>query len=237
MIEVRSLEKRFGKHTALRRIDAAIGAGRIAAIAGPNASGKTTLLKIILGLVRPTRGQVLLDGRPMLGDWRVRERIGYMPQHARLPVNLSATEVIRFLVRLRRTHEHRSEELIDAFRLRPEMDKPIRTLSGGTRQKINALISLMFDPEILILDEPTAGLDPLSGRLLKTRIREESARGKTVLLTSHIISDLEELADHIILLIDGQIRFDGGPAEICADTGEPDIEGAFARLMAREVRG
>ncbi len=235
MIEILGLEKRFGGLRVLTGLDLHVETGRITVVVGANASGKTTVIKVILGLVRPDRGTVFLNGHSLLVQWQLREKIGYMQQYARLPINLSATEIFRFLADLRGEPPSRLEELVDLFRLRTEVDKPIRALSGGTRQKVNAVISLMFAPEILILDEPTAGLDPISSRLLKDRIRVERDRGTTVLLTSHLVNEIEELADTIVLLGDGRVKFAGSPPELHARTGERSIEAAFARMLAEET--
>ncbi len=112
------------------------------------------------------------------------------------------------------------------------MNKPLKTLSGGTRQKVNVILSLMFDPELLILDEPTAGLDPVSSSLFKDRILEEKQKGKTIIITSHIMSEIQEMADTILYLLDGQIFFDGPVDELIKQSGEKNLERAIAKMMS-----
>ena len=125
-----------------------------------------------------------------------------------------------------------ADDLISYFRLSDEMSKPLKNLSGGTRQKVNAIVAFMFNPDILILDEPTAGLDPISSSLLKDMIIAENDAGKTVIITSHIMSEIQELADTILYLLDGKIFFDGPVDELIAQTGEKNLERAIAKMMS-----
>jgi len=202
-------------------------------VVGPNAAGKTTLIKTILGLVRADRGggSVEVDGIPVNGGPGYRERIGYMPQAARFPEHLTGREIIRFLMDLRSRGTELDEELIERFRLEPSLDKPIRTLSGGTRQKLNAVVACLFRPSLLILDEPTAGLDPVSAGILKDKVLRAPAAGVTVLLTSHIMSEVEELAQDLVFLLEGTIAFQGTVEALLAQTGETRLERAIARKL------
>lgn len=233
MIRITGLTKRFGKLEVLRGVELRVRRGRITAIVGPNGSGKTSLIKTILGLVKPDAGDILLEDRALNGDSEYRNRIGYMPQGARFPENLSGAEIIHMLEDLRRV-EHEDRELLDRFRLNGELSKPIRTLSGGTRQKVNAVIAFLFDPDLIILDEPTAGLDPIASALLKDKIRQARAAGKTFVLTSHIMSEVEELADDIVFLLDGRVRFQGTVQELKSLADQSNLERAVAELMMRE---
>jgi Cu-processing system ATP-binding protein len=235
MIEARGLTKRFGSLRVLDGVDLVVPRGRITAIIGPNGSGKTTFNKSILGLVRPDGGELLFDGIPVNGDPGYRARIGYMPQAARFPENLCADEVIRLVLSIRGSSWRRDEELLRTFDLGPAMRTPVRLLSGGMRQRINAALAFLFYPELLILDEPTAGLDPVSSGVLKDKMRRERDAGRTLIVTSHVLSELEELADHIAFLLDGRVRFSGAPSELRALTGEPTLERAIANLMRGAV--
>ncbi len=232
MIDLNNLEKSFNRMPVLKGINLHIEPSKVTAILGPNASGKTTLIKSILGLVKPDAGQIMVKGKPLNGDWEYRSEIGYMPQQARFPDNLTPREIIRFISDLRGKSVQQDHELIHNFHLETELDKSFRTLSGGTRQKISAVITFLFQPEILILDEPTAGLDPVASRNLKNKIKKEKERGKTVLLTSHIMSEVEEMADDIIFLLEGKIHFEGAIHRILEDSRESKLESAIARLLA-----
>ena len=235
MIDIKGLEKSFGRLRVLRGLDLRIERGAVTAIVGPNASGKTTLIKTILGLTKPDAGSIVFDGHRLNGAWSYRERIGYMPQAARFPENLCAREVIAMLKDLRARPGDLDEELLDAFDLDAELDKPVRTLSGGTRQKISAVVAFLFRPDVLILDEPTAGLDPVASSVLKDKILRERDAGKTFILTSHIMSEVEELSDNIAFLLDGKVHFAGSTDAIKAATGQPRLERAIAQLLTAEM--
>jgi Cu-processing system ATP-binding protein len=236
VVELRGLGKSFGQRVVLRSIDCAFGRGQVTAVLGPNAAGKSTLIKVILGMVRPDAGQVLVDGVLVNGDPAYRAGIGYMPQAARFPENLTGRKVLAMLRDLRGAAAPVDTTLLDAFELAQELDKPVRTLSGGTRQKLNAAIAFLFRPPLLILDEPTAGLDPVASGLLKDRILDAARGGATVILTSHVLSELEELVDGIVFLLDGAVRFAGPLDRLRRETGEARLERAIAGLMRRGPR-
>jgi len=231
MIEVNELEKRFGALHVLRGLDLTMGSGRVTAVVGPNGAGKTTLIKIILGLTRADSGSVRIDGKPIEADDDYRSRIGYMPQIGRFPENLSALDLMALLRELRGSDGPVDEELVERLRLADELHKPIRTLSGGTRQKVNAVLTFLFRPEILILDEPTVGLDPISSGIVKDKILAERGAGNTVVLTSHIMSDLEELADDVAFLADGRIGYAGTLFDLKRITRQNNLERAVAAMM------
>ncbi len=235
MIRISGLRKRFGTLDVLRGVDARVGKGRITGIVGPNAAGKTTLIKMILGLTRPDAGEILVDGTRVNGDESYRAAIGYMPQIARFPSSLTGVELIAMLRGLRGTEAPMDESLIDWFGIRGDLGRKLNSLSGGTRQKITAVTAFLFRPDLLILDEPTAGLDPRSSSLLKDRILEDRARGKTFIITSHIMSELEELADELIFIDEGMVRFSGSIRQMIDQTRQPTLERAVAALMHKEA--
>jgi Cu-processing system ATP-binding protein len=233
MIDIHKLQKRFGRLQALDSLDIRIGAGQVTAVLGPNGAGKTTLIKSVLGLVRPDAGEIRIRGELINGDPGYRRAIGYMPQVPRYPENLTVREIIAMIKDLRGGGGELDEELIELFALRAQYEKPFRTLSGGNRQRVSAAIAFLFRPEILILDEPTAGLDPLASSTLKDKIRRERLAGRTVILTSHVMSEIEELADTIVYLLDGKVYFQESLPALLQRTGEPNLERALARVMLR----
>ena len=233
MIEARRVTKSFGKLRVLDQLSLSIKAGRITGLVGPNAAGKTTLAKIILGLTKPDSGTVEIDGNPIGADDSYRSRIGYMPQLARFPENLSARELFAMLTDLRNPARPPDDDLLQAFNFDGALEKPIRALSGGTRQKVNAVIAFMFQPDLLILDEPTAGLDPVASGVLKDKVLGEKAAGKTFLLTSHIMSELDELADDVAFINDGRVAFAGALTELKRITRQTNLERAIAEMMKR----
>jgi Cu-processing system ATP-binding protein len=239
MIRVEGLRKRYGGHDALRGVSLELRTGAVTALVGPNASGKTTLIKSLLGLVRPDAGTVFVKGVPVDAAGDYRRAIGYMPQLARFPENLTVADVIALVASVRAgegSEAPRDDELIEAFHLVREMDRLVRTLSGGTRQKVSAAIAFLFSPEILILDEPTAGLDPLAAAILKDKIRTVRAAGRTVLITSHVSAELEGLADDVAFLCDGEIGFTGTFDSLLNQVGERRFEGAIASLFRSKGR-
>ncbi len=231
MIELHQIKKRFGKLNVLTGIDLTVPSGKITAIVGPNGSGKTTLIKCILGLVTPDSGKILLNGKEVLSGSEYRKDLGYMPQAARFPENLTAMDVIEMLVDIRNSKGVFDKELIELLNLKKEMNKPLKTLSGGTRQKVSAVIAFLFRPNVLIFDEPTAGLDPISSSRLKDKILNARSEGKTIIITSHIMSEIEELADEVVFLLDGKILFQESVISIIANAAESTLERAIARRM------
>jgi Cu-processing system ATP-binding protein len=235
VIQISRLVKRFGDLVALNELSLEVTRGRITAVVGPNAAGKTTLIKTIVGLTRPDSGSVVVNGTLVNGDERYRAAIGYMPQIAHFPGNMCAWELLELLRELRANANlpvMLDKELVDGLALRAYMDKPLRTLSGGSRQKVNVALAFLFSPSLLVLDEPTAGLDPLSSSILKDKILALRSEQRTVLITSHVMNELEELADDVALLIEGEVAFSGTLAELKERTRQSTLERAVASLMA-----
>jgi Cu-processing system ATP-binding protein len=233
MITISGLRKSFGALRVLDGIDVVIPEGRVTGIIGPNAAGKTTLIKTILGLTRPDQGKIVVDGTRVNGDESYRRKIGYMPQIARFPSNLTGGELLAMLNALRGDVKVADERLIDDLGIRGELDKKLVNLSGGTKQKINAVSAFLFRPSILILDEPTAGLDPRSAAVLKDRIISDRDQGRTFIITSHIMAELQELADNLVFISDGKVRFSGSVSEAMSLTRQTNLERAVAELMGR----
>ena len=231
MIAIENLHKKFGKNKVLKGIDLEIAEGGIFAILGPNGSGKTTLIKSILGMVVPNSGSIKLNGKSVKNDWRYRNNIDYLPQIANFPGNLSVKELIRMIKDLRSNKKADDERLIKLFKLEAFLDKKLSNLSGGTKQKVNLVLTFMFDSPLIILDEPTTGLDPISHLRLKELISEEKEKGKTILITSHIMSFVEEVADEIVFLLEGKIYFKGGIPALKTKTEQPDFEHAIASIL------
>jgi Cu-processing system ATP-binding protein len=232
MIQFSHISKRFGRLPVLDDVSLRLAAGRTIALIGPNGSGKTTLLKCLLGMVVPDSGEILLDDKNILGDWMYRAGLGYMPQTGRYPENMTIAQVIGMMKDIRRVpNEELDVDLINAFRLPAIYNKRMRTLSGGTRQKVSACLAFLFDPTVIILDEPTAGLDPVSAHILTEKIREQTGRGKLVIITSHILSELDDLVDEVVYLQEGRIRFHKTISQLQTDTGEKKLVRAIARVI------
>ncbi|RYY28123.1 MAG: ABC transporter ATP-binding protein [Chitinophagaceae bacterium] len=231
MIIISSVSKKFGKLQVLDNISLTCNKGECIGLIGPNASGKTTLIKTILGMVVQDSGFITFNGNNILHDWKYREQIGYMPQTGRYPDNMSIGHLLDMISDIRGTNIKRDMELIESFGLKSIMHKRMRTLSGGTRQKVSAALAFLFSPAVLILDEPTAGLDPVSSEILKEKIVSEKQMGRLILITSHILSELDELVTQVIYMEEGKVHFHKNIDQLFKDTGEERLNKAIAHYM------
>ena len=229
MIVVENLHKIFGKNSVLEGIDLRIENPGIYAILGPNSSGKTTVIKSILGMVIPNEGRIEVLGESISKKWKYRKNVNYLPQIANFPGNLKVGELLDMIKDLRRTQSDEAR-LIELFDLEQFLNKKLVNLSGGTKQKVNIVLALMFDSQLLILDEPTTGLDPAALIVLKKLILEEKARGKVILITTHIMEFVEEMADEIVYLLEGKIYFQGRIKELTERTNQKDFQHAIATI-------
>ncbi len=207
MIEICHLSKKFGKLEVLNDVSLNCAPGQCIALIGPNGCGKTTLIKSILGMVIPTAGTIFFKDKNISRDFHYRHMIGYMPQKGRYPDNMTIGQVIEMIKDIRGNEEKLDEQLIEDFGLNEILDKRMRTLSGGTTQKVSASLAFLFNPEVLILDEPTAGLDPLAAEILKEKIIAENKKGRLIFITSHLLSELDDLVTHVVLMQEGEIKF------------------------------
>lgn len=236
MIRIEQIEKRFKKLTALNKVSATFTQGQVVSLIGPNGSGKTTLIKTILGLVKPDSGNIFFNNKAIDKDIDYRRRIGYMPQIGRYPDNMTIGQLFAMMKSLRGADARLDEELYYSFKLNTMLDKSMKGLSGGTRQKVSAALAFLFDAEVLILDEPTAGLDPLASEILKEKIAAEKAKGKLMLITSHILSDLEELTTDVLYLQDGCMVFYKPIHALFELTGEEKLSKAVAYFMRYGIK-
>jgi len=233
MIQAENISKRFGRLKVLKNISFQFDKGACIALLGPNGCGKTTLIKMMLGMVVPDSGTLFFDGTPVAGsNWQYRKRIGYMPQIGRYPENMTIAQIINMMKDIRHSKDvEPDEELIRDFGLNDMMSKKMRTLSGGTTQKVSAGLAFMFHSDVLILDEPTAGLDPLSSEILKQKIIREKEKGKLILITSHILSELDDLITEVVYMQEGNFLFHKKLSNLKAETGEQKLSHAIRKIM------
>ena len=231
VIVIENLNKRFGRLQALSDINICFNPGDCIALIGPNGCGKTTLIKSILGMVLPDSGNITMLGSDTRKSPAYRATIGYMPQIGRYPENMNIGQVLAMVRAMRGENEPTDDTLYQRFGLQELLHKRMGTLSGGTRQKVSACLAFRFDPPLLILDEPTAGLDPVSAEILKEEIQRRLGCGKTVLITSHQLSDLDDLVNRIILMQDGRIVFDKSVDELRHETGNERVSKAIAQVL------
>ncbi|MFZ1561317.1 MAG: ABC transporter ATP-binding protein [Saprospiraceae bacterium] len=231
MIELINIKKNFGKTEVLKNVSLKLDAGQCIGLIGPNACGKTTMIKAILSMVIPSEGNILFNGNNIIGDVAYKNHIGYMPQIGRYPENMSIRQVVNMIKNIRKYNSPIDEELWHAFGLDPVSDKKMSTLSGGTTQKVSATLAFLFNPDILILDEPTAGLDPLAAEVLRDKIIKEREKGKLILITSHLLNELDDLLTHVIFMQDGEIILHETIEDLYAGTGETKISKAINNLL------
>jgi len=232
MIIATNVNKKFSKLTALDNVSAVCNKGQTISLIGPNGSGKTTFIKCLLGMVVPDSGFITFNEKNISHNWQYRAAIGYMPQIGRYPENMTIAQVFDMMKDIRKQSAIQpDEELIHLFKLDTMLNKRMGTLSGGTRQKVSASLAFLFNPDVLILDEPTAGLDPLSTEILKDKIRKEKQKGKLVLITSHILSDLDDIVTEVIYMQEGKLRFHKSLEQLKEDTGEMKLSRAIAQVM------
>ncbi len=228
-IEAAGLTKRFGERTALADVGFAAAAGDVVAVIGPNGAGKTTLLSILAGIREPDAGEIRLP----------RGEVGFVPQQAALYRRLTVAENLRLFARLEEVADVEAtvERMLEQTGLGDRRDDQAGTLSGGNQQRINIAIGLLSDPAVLLLDEPSTGLDPRQRGRLWEFVLGLAGRGTTVIFSTHNIAEAERYAGRVLVLADGQGLFDGSSAEFhaaapAAGTEAADFESAFVRFLA-----
>ncbi|MCK9480329.1 MAG: ABC transporter ATP-binding protein [Bacteroidia bacterium] len=233
MIEFKDIRKQFDKFKVLKGVNLQFEKGNIVALIGPNACGKTTLIKCLLGMVIPNSGDIMFNGKSIKGQWDYRTQIGYMPQIARYPENMKVGQVLEMIEDLRdKTNISLDKELYEAFKLGSILQKRMGALSGGTRQKVSAYLAFLFNPQVLVLDEPTAGLDPVASIILKDKIQKEKQNGKLIIVTSHILSELDEIINQIVYMEEGNIIFNKPIEMVKEETGKYKLTEAIAHIMS-----
>ena len=209
VVDLRGITKRFGAHVALRDLDLVVGAGQIHGLLGPNGAGKSVTLRMVLGLLRASSGSARVLGcDPWRDSVELHRRLAYVPGDVALWPSMTGGEVIDFLTALRGgVDPRRRDDLVEVFRLDPT--RRCRQYSRGNRQKVALIAALSADVELLVLDEPTTGLDPLMEHAFQQEIRDAQGRGATVVLSSHILAEVDSLADHVSIIKDGTIISSG----------------------------
>jgi ABC-2 type transport system ATP-binding protein len=227
-LEVRHLTKRFRTAVAVDDLSFSAPAGRVTGFLGPNGSGKTTTLRMALGLVRPTSGDALIDGKPYSELPTPRRIVGAMLDASGLHPGRSGRDHLLVLAASAGVDRFRVEELLDQVELTAVADRRVRGYSLGMKQRLGLASALLGDPEILILDEPANGLDPAGMAWLRNLLRDQASQGRTVIVSSHVLSEVEQTVDHVVIISAGRLRFDGPLSEI--DSGDTSLEAGFLRL-------
>ncbi len=241
-IDLRDVAKTYGRRVhALSGIQMRVMPGEIFGLLGPNGAGKSTLVKIMMTVVRPTRAEGTLLGRP-LGHKPTLARVGYLPEHHRMPPYLSGRQALEFFAALarvdRRIRKRRAVELLELVRMERWADVRLRTYSKGMQQRIALAQALMNDPDLIVLDEPTDGLDPVGRKETRDVLQRLRGDGKTIFLNSHLLGEVEQLCDRVAILVEGKVIRQGTIAELTAGSAHYLIElsgddGASVRAAIR----
>lgn len=241
MIELQNLVKRFGDLVAVNGISLTVGRGEFFAVLGPNAAGKTTTIKMLAGLIKPSSGSAKVCGFDVQEQpLEARRRLAYVPDFPFLYDKLTPWEFIRFTGQMFRMEdaplEAKASVLVQRFNLEPYLRKPIEGLSHGTRQRVAIVSALLHDPEVFVIDEPMVGLDPHHARVVKDVLKERTLQGMTVFLSTHQLSVAEEMADRIGIIHNGKLVAVGSRDELRRQSGaDGPLEKTFLSLTAQEA--
>lgn len=233
MISIQQLSKKYGQQQVLDGIQLDFEAGQSVAFIGPNGSGKTTLIKAILGLVVPDSGTVRVQGADIRLSPDYRKHIGYMPQLSRFPEQMKVRQLFALIQKIRKDVPASDYDLslYQDFRIADLENKALGALSGGMKQQVSAALAFCFRPEIILLDEPTAGLDPVSNEILKNKVNDSQAANRLLITTSHILNDLEEMCNHVVYLMEGKVLLNQTKAEVAAATGEAKLNKMIVKFL------
>jgi ABC-2 type transport system ATP-binding protein len=235
-IEIRNVHKRYAEHVAVRDLSLAVPRGSVYGLLGPNGAGKTTTIRMILNIIAPDSGTISILGQPHLTE-NITDRIGYLPEERGLYRKMQVRKVLRFLAELKgvdlATADRRIEEWMERLALKtPEKDwgsAKVDELSRGMQQKVQFIGTLLHDPELVILDEPFSGLDPINAQALKDTVVELKQRGRTVIFSTHLMDNAERLCDSVCIIARGEKVLDGNVAAVKEANG--------ARMIALSLRG
>jgi len=235
MLEARGLSKFYGSVPAVQDVTFRLEPGQVLGYLGPNGSGKSTTVRMLTGLLQPTRGEVTRDGEDIHKDLvEYRKRLGYVPEEANLYPYLTGEEYLEMVGTLRAMPEPRRktrvDSLLELFALAPHRHVTLGSYSKGMRQRILLISALMDNPDVLILDEPMSGLDVTSSLVLKTLIKELSARGKAIFFCSHVLEVVEKICSQLIIIRKGQVIAYGRTSEVVQSIGQSTLEGTFLQL-------
>ncbi len=215
IVQVENLTKRYGSFTAIDGVSFDVGRGQVFALLGPNGSGKTTTMKCLVGLNVATSGQIVVNGVDAIGSSNAaRQHISYLPQRVVFPESLTAREILRFHARLRGLSNDVADEALEGARFNGSAHKPVGTFSGGMVQRLGLAVAALASAPVLLLDEPTASLDPEGVVRFRAFVREQRSRGTTVIFSTHLLSEVEQLADRVAVFVGGKLVARTGIDEI-----------------------
>jgi ABC-type multidrug transport system ATPase subunit len=222
MIRLHHVQKRYGAAWALRDVTLEVPAGCVYGLIGPNGAGKTTVLRLMAGLARPTQGEIAIDARP----------IGYLPQRVELHGLATPRETLRLFCRLRNLPEEAADEAVEASALQPHADRQVRVLSGGLRQRLGLAIACLGAPAVLLLDEPSAGLDPRAAIEWRREMKRFADGGRTVVVCSHSLQEMQTICDRIAVLFEGRLVLEGSVADLTSGADGASLDDLFMEAIS-----
>ncbi len=239
MIELRGVTKKFSVFTVVNGVSFSVRPGEVLGYLGPNGAGKTTTIRMLAGLLAPSRGEILFEGRPIGDDlYAYKARLGYVPEQSEIYPHLSAYDYLTMVGRLRRLPARPLKDKIvgfmDVFGLRHDMDSALATYSKGMRQKVLLAAALLHDPDVLLLDEPLSGLDVTTGLVIRDLIRKLAAENKIIIYSSHVLEVTEQVCSRIIILHRGSVVADDSVANLRALMHLPSLAEIFSQLVVHE---
>jgi len=235
-IELRNLSKSYHRgQTALRNLNLTLGGPCLLGLVGPNGAGKSTLMKLLTAAILPSIGEILVDGQPLLRqEQRLKSMLGYLPQEFGLFEDLTAVQFLDYMAALkameRQSVQAEIERVLTLVHLQDKAKAKLRTLSGGQKQRVGIAQALLGNPQLLILDEPTAGLDPAE-RLAFRNLFSQAGRSKLVILSTHIIEDVQSACSQLVVLNHGEILYAGTPEQLMQAKSVASLEAAYMALM------
>jgi Cu-processing system ATP-binding protein len=230
MIEFKNINKKYGHVQVLKNINLNIEKGSCVVFIGPNGCGKTTMLKCMLNIVIPDSGYITINTIDA-ASYTSRGNLGFMPQIGCFPENMTVNEIIKAIVSIRNYDKKLDNELYEQFEIQSAGNKKMNMLSGGTVQKVSASIAFMFNPEIIVMDEPFAGLDLLAADILRTKMIAEKEKGKTILMTSHTFSEIDKVVSHVVFMNNGDILFYKSLHDLLSTTGKDNVTDAVMCIL------
>jgi ABC-2 type transport system ATP-binding protein len=242
MLEVRNLIKRYNRIAAVDGVSFTIGPGEILGYLGPNGAGKSTTVKMLTGLIEPTSGDILFEGRDVRRDWiAFQRRLGYVPEEPSLYSHLTGREYLQLVGRLRglprKRLERRMDDMLRLFGLWEDRHTPLASYSKGMRQKILLSAALLHDPDLLVLDEPFSGLDVNTALVLRSLLWALAGAGKMILYSSHVLEVVEKVCTTVVILRKGRVVAHDGVERLRGLMQQPSLEGVFAQLTEQEDPG
>ncbi len=242
MIELRGVSKKFSVFTVVNDVTFAVKPGEVLGYLGPNGAGKTTTIRMLAGLLEPTRGEIFFEGRDVRRDlYAFKKRLGYVPEQSEIYPHLSASDYLTMVGRLRRLPERALKAKIlgfmDIFGLRQDMDSPLAAYSKGMRQKVLIAAALLHDPDVLLLDEPLSGLDVTTGLVIRDLIRKLASENKIIIYSSHVLEVTEQVCSRVIILHRGRIVANDSVADLRALMHLPNLTEIFSQLAVHEDTG